>query len=91
MEDPTSHSLAIPDVGLYDISAPLELWSVLQEDVEVEDDDVHVVIPRDQVSVAQLSEERAEHDARTNPVLVHDFEEVVNVANDQVPLVEEAH
>ena len=41
--------------------------------------------------VAQLSEQRPEHDAGADLVLFDDFEEIVNVANDEIPLVEEAH
>ena len=52
MKDPTSHSLAVSDVELNDVSLSLEFWcAVLQEGVEVEDDDVHIVIPGDEVVV----------------------------------------
>jgi hypothetical protein len=92
MKDPASHSLAVSDVGLNDVSLSLEFWrAVLQEDVEVEDDDVHVVIPRDEVVVPQLAQQRAEHNAGTDLVLIHGLEEIVNVTNDQVSLVEKSH
>jgi hypothetical protein len=89
MKDPTSHSLAVTDVGLNDVSLSLEFWrAVLQEGVEVEDDDVHIVIPGDEVVVPQLAQQRAEHDTGTNLVLIRSIEEIMNVTNDQVPLLE---
>jgi hypothetical protein len=92
MKDPASHSLAVSDVGLNDVSLSLEFWrAVLQEDVEVEDDDVHVVIPRDEVVVPQLAQQRTEHNAGTDLVLIHGLEEIVNVTNDQVSLVEKSY
>jgi hypothetical protein len=91
MKDPASHSLAVSDVGLNDVSLSLEFWrTVLQEDVEVEDDDVHIVIP-DEVVVPQLAQQRAEHNAGTDQVLIRGLEEIVNVTNDQVSLVEKSH
>ena len=92
MKDPTSHSLAVSDVGLNDVSLSLEFWcAVLQEDVEIEDDDVHIVIPGDEVVVPQLAQQRAEDDTGTNLVLIRSLEEIMNVTNDQVPLVEKSH
>jgi hypothetical protein len=92
MKDPASHSLAVSDVGLNDVSLSLEFWrTVLQEDVEVEDDDVHIVIPRDEVVVPQLAQQRAEHNAGTDLVLIRGLEEIVNVTNDQVSLGEKTH
>ena len=89
MKDPASHSLAVPDVGLNDVSLSLEFWrAVLQEGVEVEDDDVHIVIPGDEVVVPQLAQQRAEHDTGTDLVLIRSLEEIMNVTNDQVPLIE---
>ena len=88
---PASHSLAVPDVGLNDVSLSLEFWrAVLQEGVEVEDDDVHIVIPGDEVVVPQLAQQRAEHDTGTDLVLIRGLEEIVNVTNDQVPLVKKS-
>jgi hypothetical protein len=63
---------------------------VLQEGVKVEDDDVHIVIPGDEVVVPQLPQQRTEHDTGTNLVLIRSLEEIMNVANDQVPLVEKS-
>jgi hypothetical protein len=63
---------------------------VLQEGDEVEDDDVHIVIPGDEVVVPQLAQQRTEHDTGTNLVLIRSLEEIMNVANDQVPLVEKS-
>ena len=91
MKDSASHSLAVSDVGLNDVSLSLEFWcAVLQEDVEIEDDDVHIVIPGDEVVVPQLAQQRAEHDTGTNLVLIRGLEELMNVTNDQVPLVEKS-
>jgi hypothetical protein len=91
MKDPASHSLAVPDVGLNDVSLSLEFWrAVLQEGVKVEDDDVHIVIPGDEVVVPQLAQQRAEHDTGTDLVLIRGLEEIVNVTNDQVPLVKKS-
>jgi hypothetical protein len=91
MKDPASHSLAVTDVGLNDVSLSFEFWrAVLQEGVEVEDDDVHIVIPGDEVVVPQLPQQRTEHDTGTNLVLIRSLEEIMNVANDQVPLVEKS-
>jgi hypothetical protein len=91
MKDSASHSLAVTDVGLNDVSLSFEFWrAVLQEGVEVEDDDVHIVIPGDEVVVPQLAQQRAEHDTGTNLVLIRSLEEIMNVANDQVPLVEKS-
>ena len=91
MKDPASHSLGVPDVGLNDVSLSLEFWrAVLQEGVKVEDDDVHIVIPGDEVVVPQLPQQRTEHDTGTNLVLIRSLEEIMNVANDQVPLVEKS-
>jgi hypothetical protein len=91
MKDPASHSLAVTDVGLNDVSLSLEFWrAVLQEGVEVEDDDVHIVIPGDEVVVPQLAQQRAEHDTGTDLVLIRGLEEIVNVTNDQVPLVKKS-
>ena len=64
---------------------------MFHEGVEVEDDDVHVVIPGDEVAVPQLAQQRTEHDAGPDLVLIHGLEEITNVANHQVPLVEEPH
>ena len=92
MKDPASHSLAVPDVGLNDVSLSLEFWrAMLQEGVKVEDDDVHIVIPGDEVVVPQLAQQRAEHDTGTDLVLIRGLEEIVNVTNDQVSLVEKSH
>ena len=89
MKDPASHSLAVTDVGLNDVSLSLEFWrAMLQESVKVEDDDVHIVIPGDEVVVAQLAQQRAEHDTGTDLVLIRSLEEIMNVTNDQVPLIE---
>ena len=89
MKDPASHSLAVTDVGLNDVSLSFEFWrAVLQEGVEVEDDDVHIVIPGNEVVVPQLAQQRAEHDTGTNLVSIRSIEEIMNVTNDQVPLVE---
>ena len=91
-EDLTSHSLAVSKIGLNGVSQLLEFWrALLQEGVEVEDNDVHVVIPGDEVVVPQLAQQRAEHDAGTDLPLIHGFEEIMNVANDQVPFVEESN
>jgi hypothetical protein len=91
MKDPASHSLAVTDVGLNDVSLSFEFWrAVHQEGVEVEDDDVHIVIPGDEVVVPQLAQERTEHDTGTNLVLIRSLEEIMNVTNDQVPLVEKS-
>jgi hypothetical protein len=91
MKDPASHSLAVPDVGLNDVSLSLEFWrAMLQEGVKVEDDDVHIVIPGDEVVVPQLAQQRAEHDTGTDLVLIRGLEEIVNVTNDQVPLVKKS-
>ena len=91
MKDSASHSLAVSDVGLNDVSLSLEFWcAVLQEDVEIEDDDVHIVIPGDEVVVPQLAQQRAEDDTGTNLVLIRSLEEIMNVTNDQVPLVEKS-
>ena len=38
----------------------------------------------------QLAEQRTEHDTGTNLVLIRSLEEIMNVANDQVPLVEKS-
>jgi len=63
---------------------------MLQEGVKVEDDDVHIVIPGDEVVVPQLAQQRAEHDTGTDLVLIRGLEEIVNVTNDQVPLVKKS-
>ena len=39
----------------------------------------------------QLAQQRAEHDTGTNLVLIRGLEEIMNVTNDQVPLVEKSH
>ena len=44
---------------------------------------------RDKVVVPQLAEQRSKHEAGTNLVLIHNFEEIMNMANDQIPLIEE--
>jgi hypothetical protein len=89
MKNPASHSLAVPYVKVNDVSLLLEYWrAALQEGVEVEDDDVHIVVPWDEVVVPQLAQQRAEHDTGTNLVLIRSLEKIVNVTNDQVPLVE---
>ena len=79
-------------IELNGVPLSLQFWrAVLQEGVEVEDDNVHVVIPGDEVVVPQLAQQRAEHDAGTDLLPIHYFEEIMNVANDQVPFVEESN
>jgi len=38
--------------------------------------------------VPQLAQQRAEHDTGTDLVLIRSLEEIMNVTNDQVPLIE---
>tara|TARA_B100000949_G_scaffold145298_1_gene127631 strand:+ start:933 stop:1100 length:168 start_codon:yes stop_codon:yes gene_type:complete len=40
--------------------------------------------------VPQLAQQRAEHDTGTNLVLIRSLGEIMNVTNDQVPLVEKS-
>ena len=56
-ENAASHSFLVSDVRLNGISLSLEFWCALfQEGIEVEDNDVHVVIPGDEVVVPQLAQ-----------------------------------
>ena len=48
-------------------------------------------IPGDGVVVPQFAQQRAEHDARTDLLLIHGLEEIMNVANDQIPFIEDSN
>ncbi len=64
---------------------------MLHEGREVKDDNVHIIIPRDEVIVSEFSQQRAEHDACPNLMPIHSVEQIMNVADDQVALVEESN
>ena len=65
--------------------------AVLQKGIEVEDHNVHVVVPGNEVVVPQLAKKCSKHNAGANLVLIRGCEEIVYMANDQPPLIEESN